>query len=123
MLIFRIHQYGFCQQGTLIIKPMTTKEFLEIEKVSRLITTVDKSLFDTYYSRNNCWKSETLRKMKKERKFLLEQLVTRSAVLPSWPKSNMPVLPAAPVSKASENLTCLNENGTRFKGWSKLLQD
>ena len=68
MLIFRIHQYGFGQQGTLIIKPMKTKEFLEIEKVSRLITTVDKSLFDTYYSRNKCWKSETLQKMKKREK-------------------------------------------------------
>ena len=31
MLIYRIHQYGFCQQGTLIIKPMTKKEFFEIE--------------------------------------------------------------------------------------------
>ena len=58
-----------------------------------------------------------------ERKFLLKQWVTRSAVLPSWPKSNLPVFPAAPVSKASENLTSLNKNGTRFKGWSKLLQD
>ena len=86
-----------------------------------------------------------------ERKFLLKQLVTRGAVLPSWPKinlpvflaaliwpkrnlpvllaapvwpkKNLPVLPAAPVSKASENLTSLNKNGTRFKGWSKLLQD
>ena len=72
-----------------------------------------------------------------ERKFLLKQLVTRGAVLLSWPKSNLPVftaapvwlksnlqvLPAAPVSKASENLTSLNKNGTRFKGWSKLLQD
>ena len=58
-----------------------------------------------------------------ERKFLLKQLVTRSAVLPFWPKSNMPVLPAAHLSKASENLTSLNKNGTRFKGWSKLLQD
>ena len=72
-----------------------------------------------------------------ERKFLLKQLVTGSAVLPSWPKSNLPVFPVAPVwpksnlpvfpaahlSKASENLTSLNKNGTRFKGWSKLLQD
>ena len=58
-----------------------------------------------------------------ERKFLLKQWVTRSAVLPSWPKSNLPVFPAAPVSKASENLTSLNKIGTRFKGWSKLLQD
>ena len=33
MLIYRIHQYGFCQQGTLIIKPMTKKEFFEIENV------------------------------------------------------------------------------------------
>ena len=58
-----------------------------------------------------------------ERKFLLKQLVTRSAVLPSWPKSNLPVFPVAPVwpksnlpvfpaahlSKASENLTSLNK--------------
>ena len=58
-----------------------------------------------------------------ERKFLLKQLVTRSAVLPFGLKSNMPVLPAAHLSKASENLTSLNKNGTRFKGWSKLLQD
>ena len=58
-----------------------------------------------------------------ERKFLLKQLVTRSAVLPSWPKSKLPVLPTAHLSKASENLTSLNKNGTRFKGWSKLLQD
>ena len=66
MLIYRIHQYGFCQQGTLIIKPMTKKEFLEIEN---LITTVDKSFFDTYYSGNKCWKSETLQKMKLRESF------------------------------------------------------
>ena len=137
MLIFRIHQYGFCLQGTLIIKPMTTKRVFRDRKsfsfdhYSGQISLRHILLREQMLEIRNFAENET------ERKFLLEQLVTRGAVLPSWPKSNLPVFPVAPVwpksnlpvfpaahlSKASENLTSLNKNGTLFKGWSKLLQD
>ena len=127
MLIYGIHQYGFCQQGTLIIKPMTTKRVFRDRKsfsfdhYSGQISLRHILLWEQMLEIRNFF--NILAENETERKFLLEQLVTRSAALPSWPKSNLLVFPAAPVSKASENLTSLNKNGTRFKGWSKLLQD
>ena len=49
------------------------KRVFRDRKFSRLITKVDKYLFDTYYSGNKCWKSETssisLQKMKQRESF------------------------------------------------------